>query len=122
MGDRRDELTTYLPAFLLRTVGATGVVAARDGSLPSLAVPFAREIDGTMVMADLSGFTALSERLAKLGDEGAERLTSVINSFFETMLKTATHYGGDTLTFGGDAILLLFDGEEHAARAVVAVP
>ena len=58
-----------------------------------------------MVMADLSGFTALSERLARLGDEGAERLTDIINSFFERMLKTASRYGGDTLTFGGDAIL-----------------
>jgi len=73
-----------------------------------------------MVMADLSGFTALSERLAKLGDEGAERVTSVINSFFEKMLKTAARYGGDTLTFGGDAILLLFDGPEHATRATLA--
>ena len=36
------------------------------------------------------------------------------------MLKTASRYGGDTLTFGGDAILLLFDGPEHATRAVVA--
>ena len=36
------------------------------------------------------------------------------------MLKTASHYGGDTLTFGGDAILLLFDGDGHAARAVAA--
>ena len=36
------------------------------------------------------------------------------------MLKTASRYGGDTLTFGGDAILLLFDGEEHATRAVAA--
>ena len=73
-----------------------------------------------MVMADLSGFTALSERLARLGDEGAERLTDTINSFFERMLETASRYGGDTLTFGGDAILLLFDGPEHATRAAVA--
>ena len=73
-----------------------------------------------MVMADLSGFTALSERLARLGDEGAERLTDIINSFFDRMLKTAGRYGGDTLTFGGDAILLLFDGPDHATRAAVA--
>ena len=73
-----------------------------------------------MVMADLSGFTALSERLAHLGDEGSERLTDIINSFFEKMLKTAASYGGDTQTFGGDAILLLFDGPGHAGRAVAA--
>ena len=110
MGDRGTEVVTYLPASLLRALAAR----------PSATLPWCHEVDGTMVMADLSGFTALSERLAKLGDEGAERLTAVINSFFEKMLKTASRYGGDTLTFGGDAILLLFDGEEHAARAVAA--
>jgi class 3 adenylate cyclase/tetratricopeptide (TPR) repeat protein len=110
VGDRNKEAVAFLPASLVRAVweGEAG------------AVPWWREVEGTLVMADLSGFTALSERLAKLGDEGAERLTSIINSFFERMLKTASRYGGDTLTFGGDAILLLFDGSEHAVRAAAA--
>ena len=30
------------------------------------------EVDGTLVSADISGFTALSERLARLGREGAK--------------------------------------------------
>ena len=110
MGDTGAGVVTYLPASLVRAV----VDHPADG------LPWYREIDGTLVMADLSGFTALSERLAQLGDEGAERLTEVINSFFERMLNTASGYGGDTLTFGGDAILLLFDGPEHASRAVAA--
>ena len=110
MGDRDADAVAYLPASLVHavTVGEVG------------ALPWCREVDGTMVMADLSGFTALSERLARLGDEGAERLTTIINSFFERMLKTASRYGGDALTFGGDAILLLFEGPEHASRAVAA--
>jgi class 3 adenylate cyclase/tetratricopeptide (TPR) repeat protein len=110
MGDSGADAVTYLPASLLRAVAAQ----------PACSVPWCHEVDGTMVMADLSGFTAMSERLAKLGDEGAERLTDVINSFFTRMLGTASRYGGDTLTFGGDAILLLFDGERHAERAVAA--
>jgi class 3 adenylate cyclase/tetratricopeptide (TPR) repeat protein len=110
VGDRSTEVVTYLPASLVR--GA----AAR----PSVELPWYVEVDGTMVMADLSGFTALSERLARAGDEGAERLVAIINSFFDRMLKTAGRYGGDTLTFGGDAILLLFDGPDHATRAAVA--
>ena len=110
MGDRSSELVTYLPASVVRTYAAD----------PALTVPWCKPIEGTMVMADLSGFTAISERLAKLGDEGAERLTTVINSFFERMLKTTSRYGGDTLTFGGDAILLLFQGEQHADRGVAA--
>ena len=110
MGDRSTEAITYLPASLLLAV-AEGLAAG---------LPWHREVDGTMVMADLSGFTALSERLARLGDEGAERLTDIINSFFARMLTTASRFGGDTLTFGGDAILLMFDGQDHAGRAVAA--
>jgi class 3 adenylate cyclase/tetratricopeptide (TPR) repeat protein len=110
VGDRSTDVVTYLPASLMHVVA--------DGQSSDL--PWHREVEGTMVMADLSGFTALSERLARLGDEGAERLTAIINSFFERMLKTASRYGGDTLTFGGDAILLLFDGPEHATRGAVA--
>ena len=134
MGDRSTELVTYLPASLVRAVergelagpSRASAVTGRVTDIPLLTsamaveLPWHVEVEGTMVMADLSGFTALSERLARLGDEGAERLTVVINSFFERMLRTAAHYGGDTLTFGGDAILLLFDGPEHATRAAVA--
>lgn len=107
MGDRLAEAVTYLPASFVRAVAAGG---PRE-------LPWCDEVEGTLVMADLSGFTALSERLAGLGDEGAERLTGIINAFFARMLETAWGYGGDALTFGGDAILLLFDGDDHATRA-----
>ncbi len=110
MGDRSSEAVTYLPASLVRAVAAH----------PGRELPWCVEVYSTVVMADLSGFTALSERLARAGDEGAERLTAIINSFFARMLETAGRYGGDTLTFGGDAILLLFDGPGHAHRAVAA--
>ena len=110
MGSGRTDAVTYLPTSLLQAAAAH----------PLRSMPWCDELEGTMVMADLSGFTAISERLARLGDEGAERLTGVINSFFERMLKTASRYSGDTLTFGGDAILLLFDGPEHATRATMA--
>jgi len=110
MGDNGVDAVSYLPASLVRAAG----------DHPVRGLPWCDEVDGTMVMADLSGFTNLSERLASLGDEGAERLTGIINSFFARMLETASRYGGDTLTFGGDAILLLFDGPEHAGRAVAA--
>ena len=71
-------------------------------------------------MADISGFTAMSERLATAGKEGAEWLTAIINSYFGSMLDFAWDLGGTALTFGGDAMLLLFYGPDHAACAVLA--
>lgn len=79
-----------------------------------------RSLPGTLVSADLSGFTALSERLAVGGRVGAERLTEVVNRCFARLIEEAAAGGGDVLKFGGDALLLWFDGDEHEMRAVAA--
>ena len=41
-----------------------------------------RELEGTMAFVDISGFTAMSERLARAGKAGAEELTGVMNAAF----------------------------------------
>jgi class 3 adenylate cyclase len=79
-----------------------------------------RVVDGSLLSADISGFTALSERLAGIGRAGAEELTDLLNRCFDGMIATATRHGGDVLKFGGDALLILFDGEEHTTRACAA--
>ena len=65
-----------------------------------------REIDGTLCYIDISGFTALSEKLARRGRIGAEELTDVLNYVFGEMLGVAYDRGGSLLKFGGDALLL----------------
>src|SRR5207302_3722308 len=75
------------------------------------------EEPGTVVFVDVSGFTRLSERLAKVGREGAEQLADTINACFTGLLADAYANGGSLLKFGGDALLLWFAGEDHAVRA-----
>jgi predicted ATPase/class 3 adenylate cyclase len=79
-----------------------------------------RVIDATMVFADISGFTAMSERLARLGRSGAEEVTEIIGACFEELLGVAYEAGGGLLKFGGDALLLAFVGDDHPARATFA--
>ena len=74
-------------------------------------------VEGTIVFADLSGFTRLSERLARSRKEGAELLVDAINTCFTELLADAWANGGSLLKFGGDALLLWFDGPEHQLRA-----
>ena len=76
-----------------------------------------REVDGTVAFIDISGFTAMSERLSSLGKAGAEEVTEVMNATFAALLGVAYAQGGGLLKFGGDALLLLYEGDEHAARA-----
>ena len=71
---------------------------------------------GTVVFVDISGFTKLSEGLAKHGKVGAEELTATIGSCFVALLDLAVAYGGRLLKFGGDALLLYFSGSAHEAR------
>src|SRR5215468_2087351 len=73
--------------------------------------------EGSAAFVDISGFTQLSEQLARKGREGAEQITDVIGASFEAILAAAYENGASLLKFGGDALLLWFDGENHATRA-----
>jgi class 3 adenylate cyclase/tetratricopeptide (TPR) repeat protein len=76
-----------------------------------------RALEATCCFVDISGFTALSERLARRGRIGAEELTEVLNHVFSRMLEVAYAKGGALLKFGGDALLLAFTGDDHATMA-----
>ena len=69
-----------------------------------------------MLSADISGFTALSEKLAGKGKAGAEEITSLINTCFTALIDSAYDYRGEVIKFGGDALLVLFRGEDHERR------
>jgi class 3 adenylate cyclase/tetratricopeptide (TPR) repeat protein len=75
------------------------------------------ELEGTLAFVDISGFTAMSERLSSLGRAGAEEVTDVMNATFAALLDVAYAEGGGLLKFGGDALLLLYEGDDHAAHA-----
>jgi class 3 adenylate cyclase len=97
-------LECYVPRMLL-------------GRLATPSVGLVEVLEGTMVFADVSGFTRLSERLARKGTEGAEHLVDAINTCFSALLGIAYDLGGSLLKFGGDAMLLWFYDEGHALRA-----
>jgi class 3 adenylate cyclase/tetratricopeptide (TPR) repeat protein len=79
-----------------------------------------RRIEGTVVFVDISGFTAMSERLGRLGRVGAEHVTELIGTCFSRLLADAYAYGATLLKFGGDALLLFFSGTGHARRGAAA--
>jgi class 3 adenylate cyclase/tetratricopeptide (TPR) repeat protein len=79
-----------------------------------------RTFEGTLVFADVSGFTELTEKLAQRGREGAEEIATVLDAAFAELIAAAYAHHADLLKFGGDAVLLLFRGENHAHRAATA--
>lgn len=98
------ELTAYVPRLLLHWEERFGATLHQP-------------VNGTLVFADVSGFTALSERLERKGKIGAEEMADTISELFTTLLSEAAMWGGEMLKFGGDAMLLFFEGAHHQARA-----
>src|SRR6185369_11047570 len=75
---------------------------------------------GTVMSIDVVGFTALTERFAREGRGGAERITRSLDSTFTTIIDALHEHGGDVLRFGGDALRVVFVGEGHHERATAA--
>ena len=111
-------------------VATTGVVFDDKGDLlkpyvPRLLIEWLRDTpetrfkarDGTLAFVDISGFTALTERLESRGRIGAELLRDTLDDVFKALLDEAYTWGAGLLKWGGDALLLLFEGEAHPSRA-----
>lgn len=109
-------------ADLLPYIPRPALDLARVAEVGHGAGPVAGGVEGTVVFGDISGFTKMSERLAHHGKVGAEEVADAINGCFEELLEIGYAAGGSLLKFGGDALFMLFTGDEHphrAARAAV---
>jgi predicted ATPase/class 3 adenylate cyclase len=81
-------------------------------------IPGHRLVEGTLLYADVSGFTRLSERLARRGRSGAEEIVTTISEIWRSLLSVTGD--GDALKFAGDALIVFFDGPDHEGRACAA--
>jgi class 3 adenylate cyclase len=97
----REVLSTYLPRYLVSAINEDPTPGRVSGGFKY----------GAVLFADVSGFTPMSEKLSVLGKEGAEEVTGIVNDYFTAMLDINDSYRGDLLKFGGDALLIFFEGE-----------
>lgn len=81
---------------------------------------------GAALFADISGFTPLTEALAReLGPQrGAEELTNLLNRIYDALIAEVDRFGGSVVMFSGDAITCWFDQDERpfASDATLSQP
>ncbi len=83
-----------------------------------LTTPVESVFQGAILFIDISGFTALNERLSKLGPGGPEQVSKHLNTYFGQLIEAVANAGGDVLKFAGDALICMFgappsqDGDE----------
>ena len=118
----RSAVRTIHPAFAF--AGGCGAACDTTGSSPS---DTAERIDGerrwvTVMFADLSGFTALSER------SDPEELRSMVDGAMQEMGEVVQRYGGSVDKVIGDALMAVFgapvaheDDPERAVRAALEI-
>jgi class 3 adenylate cyclase len=76
------------------------------GARPSQ--PSWHRLAGAALIADVSGFTTLAERLTARGPEGVEELSRLVNRWFGAMVDVIEAHGGDLVRFAGDAPIVVF--------------
>ena len=79
-------------------------------------------VNGSALFADISGFTPLTEALAKeLGPQrGAEELTANIGRVFHAVISELDAYDGNVIYFAGDAITCWIDGDDGTRACAAA--
>jgi predicted ATPase/class 3 adenylate cyclase/Tfp pilus assembly protein PilF len=118
-----DRSAVIYPACSISRDGGVGQVEMRSMEHPEAYIPIDRRLAlvrgedlpdrtrGAALFADISGFTPLTERLAKeLGPQrGAEELTQQLNVIYSALIAQVDQYRGAVISFSGDAITCWFD-------------
>lgn len=90
---------SYVPDFVKRRVIANP---------QPLTEPVAERFYTAVFFADISGFTALTERLTRKGPLGAENLSHALNEYFGKLVDVVRAGGGDVVKFAGDGMTALW--------------
>lgn len=94
-----ESYASYVPALILARL-------ERDPT--PLDEPVGDYFAGAVLAADISGFTALTERLMQHGAIGVEELSIILNAYFGRLIDIVIDHGGDIIEFTGDGILALW--------------
>ncbi|XP_063060987.1 adenylate cyclase type 10-like [Engraulis encrasicolus] len=86
-------------------------------------IPYVEHFNGVLLFADVSGFTALTEKfsLSNKKGYGADELTRTLNSYIGDIVTHILAAGGDILNYAGDAILALWTVERSLLSEVISL-
>lgn len=103
------EIAPYIPPTLARKLVSDPTIHGQ---------PAWERFPATVLFADVSGFTPLTEALGQKGAEGPEELSRLLNHYFSHMIALVEAEGGEVVKFSGDALTVLFPaGDEPLGYA-----
>lgn len=108
-----DFQSSFLPASLIRMHQRLSGSAAG-----SVRLPCSVTCETVLMMADISGYTALSRSLCMLGPDGVDLLSVELNSFFHSLVTLVHANGGDIYKFAGDAIICFWTRHDEDDESI----
>ncbi|MCP4423053.1 MAG: AAA family ATPase [Chloroflexi bacterium] len=105
-----DILSSYVPPLIARRLAENP---------EQMNLPAAEAFPTAVLLADITGFTPLTEQMAQRGPEGVETLSTLLNDYFSRLISLIAAHGGEVVKFAGDALLALWpaDSEDELATA-----
>ncbi len=97
---------------------SVGLAAQLADRTDPIVEPEEGERTGVVLFADISGFSALTERLA---DEGwsPDKIGEILSKALSSVVDAVTDYGGDVMTFAGDAVLAMWGDDDTNTLALL---
>lgn len=99
MFDVLETCASYLPVFILKRL---------ENDPTPFTSPFGEQFPAALFVADISGFTALTEQLVHRGPDGVEELSIILNAYFGLLIDLVLDHGGDIVEFTGDGIIAVW--------------
>lgn len=103
MTGRRSEVSSFVPAALLRRLNAANATG-----------PVETVFSGAVLFADVVQYTELAERLCEQGPEGVEQLAAILDKGFSAYVGCVRSTGGEVAEFAGDALVAYWEDPPNA--------
>ena len=97
-----ENINSYVPVIIRQRLA--------DSPEP-LTAPEYQSLQAGVLLADISGFTRLTEELVRGGPRGVEKVSIALNDYFGRWINIITQYGGDVVKFAGDALLAIWPAD-----------
>ena len=103
----RAEMMRFLPDHTQKMIARV-----LEGGAKKIDLDEGREVDVAVLETDIRGFTSLSERLTP------KDTIALVNRYISVQAERILEYGGSIDKYMGDAVLVVFEGDDAAKRAL----
>ncbi|GAB4822063.1 hypothetical protein N2152v2_009109 [Parachlorella kessleri] len=113
---RQEILSSHTSCRVIGDIMTAEDAADKGAGLPVAMKPCVELLPAAVLIADITGFTALTEALSTKGSAGVELLTKCMNGYFSKVIELLLEFDGDIMKFAGDSMIVAFwPSEEEGA-------